>query len=252
MSQSNSNVSFAMDLSPEVIALLQASYGRNTDAVVSRIVHRNANGKPSKPSKPSKLAAVKAAAIESAELEALNATQVTREASHDPRPAVHITELAKVGTLDARSFLIAMRRAVSREDSIQAIAGYCGYDRHADHGTQDLSARMAAQRALRGCKAAPLPIHSAAPSGKGYVSGIPNLQAKHIADLKARECLAAENLGMLLALGKGELTPEQIAHLASIYDHSPHMICQVHAELASVEARIVKQIRVELSSLNAL
>lgn len=241
MSHHNSAIDVTT-LSPEVIALLQASYGRNADKVVATIVTRSENPKPRK---PSKLAAVKAAAIETAEQSAT---------PHDPRLPVTVIEFPAVGTLDARGFLVAMRRATTRDEQIKAIAGYCGYDRHGDHGAQDLSARMMAQRELRGAPAPlPRPIHttaSAMATVKGYVHGMPDGVATKVADLLGRERLAAENLGMLLAIGKSEGTPEQLAYLAGTFECPPAMICKVHAALATAEQCVLDQIRAELATLN--
>lgn len=228
MSQSNSHSTLVTDLSPEVLALLAASYGKSADEVVSRIVVRNAP----KASKPSKLAAVKAAKVEAAEQEA-SETRPT-----DPRPAMVVVDLPAKGSLDARAFLIAMRRATTRDQQIQAIAGYCGYDRHAEHGTQDLAARMAAQRDLRGVKAAPLPAHSAAPSGKGYVHGMPDAIATKVGDLLGRERLSAEALSEHDTIAKDE----SVAMSERTY----------HAQLALVETGRLAQIRADLAALGAV
>jgi len=226
MSQSNGHSALVAELSPEVLALLAASYGRkDPEAVVSRIVTRNAP----KAAKASKLAAVKAAKVEADEVES------KESGSNDPRPPMVIIELPAVGTLDARAFLIAMRRATTRDEQIKAIAGYCGYDRHSDHGSQDLSSRMKAQRELRGIKAAPLPIHSAAPSGKGYVHGMPDAMATKVQDLLGRERLSAE------ALADNERTAAD----AEVDTATRHY----HAQLALVETARLVQIRADLASM---
>jgi hypothetical protein len=213
MSQSNSHSALVAQLSPEVLALLAASYGK----------------KDPKPNKPSKLALVKAAAVDAAEVEA------TERSTHDPRPAMVVLDLPKVGTLDARAFLIAMRGAKTRDEQIKAIAGYCGYDRHGDHGSQDLSSRMKAQRELRGIKAAPLPIHSAAPSGKGYVHGMPDMMATKVQDLLGRERLSAEALADNERIAANEETDAATRHY--------------HAQLAIVETARLAQIRADLATM---
>ena len=180
-----------LELSTEVLALLAASYGKKTESVIEQAAKPRAE----KASKPSKLAAVKAAKAEEkpAAEETVKApvTQVvlSRKAQSSLSEGC---ALPAVGTYSARDFLIAMRKASSRDQQIQAIAGYTGFDRYGDFGSQDLSARMKAQRELRGCKALTTPVHSVRPTLSGYVAGVPNYQARATHNLLAREALAAE------------------------------------------------------------
>lgn len=101
-----------------------------------------------------------------------------------------------VGTLDAKSFLIGMRRTTIREEQVKLIHAYCGYDTRGDFGSQDTAARAKAQRELGPAKA-PTGLsrqeqRAAARSMTGYVQGMPNYQAAQLAALQAREAETAE------------------------------------------------------------
>jgi len=215
-------------LSPEVLDLLASSYGkRDANEVVERIVVRNA---PKAPRAASKLATVKAAAKaeQEAQEEAANAKDLTS------RPPMIVIDLPKAGTLDAKSFLRAMAKASSRDESIKAIAGYCGYDRHGDFGSQDTMARMKAKNELRPVKALPLPVHSAAPSVKGYISGVNDPKAKRIADLQGREVYATDEMQAHTKAAEAATSEAERNHFAT---------------LAAVEAARINSIRAELATL---
>lgn len=136
--------------------------------------------------------------------------------------AVMPSNLAGPGTLDAKSFLLAFRDAgkrskqetnlvtgevytrhfhdasMVREDTIKAIHAYCGYDPAGDFGAQDNAARSKAQRELRG-GVNPEAAHrrggaSVAPSITGYIAGMPDHAAKHLANLTAQERLSVEKV----------------------------------------------------------
>jgi hypothetical protein len=209
-----------------VLALLAASYGRPASDVVATIVTRSENPKPRK---ASKLAAVKAAKVEAAEA----ATHLVTPETQKP---VTVIELPAVGTLDARAFLVAMRRATNRDECIKAIAGYCGYDRLGDHGAQDLAARMKAQRELRGApKALAAPVHTGQVSLKGYVHGMPDGVAVKMGDLLGRERLSAETLADHERIaGDNEVAPS---------------LRHYHAQLAIVETARLAEIRADLAAL---
>lgn len=101
-----------------------------------------------------------------------------------------------VGTLDAKGFLIGMRRSTTREEQVKLIHAYCGYDTRGDHGTQDMAARAKAQRELNPAKVTSGPTReeqrSASRSMVGYVHGMPDHQASKLAALQAREAETAE------------------------------------------------------------
>jgi hypothetical protein len=124
-----------------------------------------------------------------------------------------------VGGLDATSFLTAIRRAATREASIQAIHAYCGYDPQADFGSQDLAARSQAARQLNPNKVKAgldrTKIKSASQSLSGYVAGMPNTLASRLEDLSARQAHTAEAIidldKIIAASPQGELHPIQVA-----------------------------------------
>jgi hypothetical protein len=101
--------------------------------------------------------------------------------------------LPEKGSLDAKSFIVACRKAQSRDEVICAIAGYVGYDRRADFGSQEMLAKLQANRELRGTPAPSAPFkRSIIPSTAGFVAGVPDHNKRMLNDLKGRERLAAE------------------------------------------------------------
>lgn len=116
------------------------------------------------------------------------------------------------GTLDAKSFLLAMRDAGKRctaegkpfidqrevrNDQIKAIHAFfyemrngqkvhVGYNPTGNFGSQEQAARMLAQRELRG---APKVVETVKPSVTvaGYVAGMPEPSQRILANLRARE-----------------------------------------------------------------
>ena len=113
--------------------------------------------------------------------------------------------LPATGTHDAASFMRAIRTAGQRVnqdgktytdpgqvrgDTIQAIAGYVGYDPRGSFGSQDTAARAKASRELSGKKIGGMTLaeqKSAARSVTGYVHGMPNHTASYLLSLQAQE-----------------------------------------------------------------
>jgi hypothetical protein len=100
------------------------------------------------------------------------------------------------GTLDAEGFFVACRKSKDRNETIQAIAGFVGYDVTRDFGSQEQEARDIARRTL-------FPVVKGedrkaqrvlAASVKGYVSGQPDHLAKSLSNLQARERLAVDTM----------------------------------------------------------
>jgi hypothetical protein len=104
---------------------------------------------------------------------------------HNPTPAKGVS-LPEKGTYDAKSFILACRKARTRDELMQAIAGYCGYDNRRDFGSQEQTARAKAQRELRG---APKTTANVAPSRSlaGFVAGMPQPSHRILLNLQARE-----------------------------------------------------------------
>jgi hypothetical protein len=115
-----------------------------------------------------------------------------------------------------------MRRAKSREEQIKAIAGYVGYDSRQLFGAQETMARMQANRAISGHKLVirtPAETHNAYRSVQGYCHGMPDHDAKRLADLKAREVetvesmVRCEEVGNLIMAEECRVTLSQIRAL---------------------------------------
>lgn len=106
--------------------------------------------------------------------------------------------LPNVGTLDAKGFLLAMRRATDRNEQIKLIAAFVGYDPNGNFGAQESAARTKANATLnpRADDAGPTRAESKAASRSvaGFVAGMPQHTQRKLANLMAREIVAADNL----------------------------------------------------------
>lgn len=238
--------SIVASLSPEVLALLAASYGKPADKVVEQATKPRA----AKASKPSKLAAVKASAEE-------KPAPQKREV-----PAAYLPiALPPVGTYTATEFLAKVRAIgpifvgnhatvddparvqdacgngfsfVQRRDAAMAlIAGYCGFDRSRDFGAQ---LDMARNRAVRETRPTPRYV-SATVTLAGYVAGMPDEQGKRVGDLLARERLAAETMAEHEQASKDHMARGDTANAS------------IEAQLALVEQARLTQIRADLRAL---
>ena len=143
---------------------------------------------PDAPAKPmTKLAQVKAAkAAAAAAVPSSHTSEPVKVTTALPLP------LPEKGSLGPAGFFKAMRNAKTRDESIFAIAAYCGYDRYGNFGTQEASARAMAQRELHPVKAAAEPSHRVTVAG--FVAGMPNETAKRVLDLQGRERVACETM----------------------------------------------------------
>lgn len=105
--------------------------------------------------------------------------------------------MAEKGSLEAKGFLVGMRRAVTRDEQITLISAYVGYDRRGDFGQQEVAARMKAQREVSG-KVDRGPSRSeqrsAARTMTGYVAGMPDNLQRQIANLLGQEAATADTL----------------------------------------------------------
>jgi hypothetical protein len=163
--------------------------------------------------KPSKKAAKVVEAVKAAEQQNVNP---------NPAPPPVSDPLPQAGTLTPQAFIVAMRRAKSREEQIKAIAGYCGYSTKELFGAQETMARMQANRAISGHKLVirtPAETHNAYRSVQGYCHGMPDHDAKRLADLKAREVetvesmVKCEEVGNLIMAEECRVTLSQIRAL---------------------------------------
>jgi hypothetical protein len=135
----------------------------------------------------------------------------------------------KVGTLNGSQFLVAMRRASTRDSQIAAIASYIGYNSTQPFGEQDSAARAAAQREIRPATALAFPF-----SKGGSVAGEPDHASKHRANLEARERLAVDTM----------LLHEATANAATAENAK-----ELYRGLAQVERERLVQIRADIASL---
>lgn len=174
-------------------------------------------GAASLPAKQEATSGRSAAHVETA-VEASQASDNNR----NPAPPPVSDPLPQAGTLTPQAFIVAMRRAKSREEQIKTIAGYVGYDSRQLFGAQETMARMQANRAISGHKLVirtPAETHNAYRSVQGYCHGMPDHDAKRLADLKAREVetvesmVRCEEVGNLIMAEECRVTLSQIRAL---------------------------------------
>lgn len=221
------------DISAAIIAQLVASYTQPTlPGIVSapKMVQIKRSSKVSQ-------ATVVTASAKSTVSNDIVAQHAASCNARDARPAPATLDLPAVGTLSAKEFIVAMRRAATRDHKIQALAGYVGYDVREVFGVQEQSATMKAQREIRGNPVAlKLPVHSALPTLKGYVAGAVDANAKRLADLRGREVLAVDSI---LTLQK-----EAAEHL----ERGDEINAAYSVQLAQVESERLTNIRRDLAS----
>lgn len=119
----------------------------------------------------------------------------------------NIVQPTFVPSLDARSFIIAMRKASTRDEQIKCIAAYVGYDPTGNFGPQEVAARAKAQRELSGRPiqgATMAEVKAASRSMTGFVAGMPQPSQKLLANLRARE--QATTASMIAATTDAERT----------------------------------------------
>ena len=92
-------------------------------------------------------------------------------------PPPVVAQLPTAGTLSAKEYFVAMRRATDRDARIAAIAGFIGYNRGEMYSPQELAANLQARKVLTPPKASPA-VSGAAVSLVGYVKGVPDMKGK--------------------------------------------------------------------------
>lgn len=137
------------------------------------------------------------------------------------------------GSYDAKGFMIAWRRAKDRNEQIQAIAGYTGYDNKAVFSINEYTAMSTAKKAL--APSHQLTVVKPEVETKTFVAGLPDNQLKRIADLVGREKMAAE------ALIKHETSA------ANLTEGSPEQLMAV--AMADIERERLVAIRADLDLL---
>jgi hypothetical protein len=137
--------------------------------------------------------------------------ETTTTGKMNSAPMVQTDPLPSPGTIDASSFMLAVRNAGKRKtpegrpffdkkeergDMIRAIAGFIGYDPTANFGQQETAARATAMRethpVIAGQDRTETKVLLA--SVKGFIHGTPDHKARTMANLKAREVLAADTM----------------------------------------------------------
>ena len=127
----------------------------------------------------------------------VKSVKVETDSKSAPKAEPICFKLPEKGTVDAKGFLVAMRRATDRNVKIQVIASYVGYDVAGDYGSQELAANLAAKRELRPIDASGpnrQEQRAAARSAMGFVSGLPNGLRVKVQDLLGREKMAADQM----------------------------------------------------------
>jgi hypothetical protein len=205
----------ANDLTAAHIALLVASYGKKQDT--SAVSPQSA---------PSKLKVAKAAKASAKVSDGSQAAPIERQ-------VITTAALPAAGTISARDFFIAMRRATDRNSRIVAIASYKGFSPTESYSSQELAATMAARREMNPPKSSP-PVVGAAVSLRGYVAGANDPMAKKRANLIGREVYAAEEMTTHLSAARAARSAEERAH---------------HTAMAQVESERLAQIRSDLAAL---
>jgi hypothetical protein len=156
-------------------------------------------------------------------------------------PSTNSTKLVSVpgvvfklapGSYDAKTFMIAWRRCKNRDEQIQAMAGYTGYDNKVAFSVNEYNALSSAKKTLTPHLVTAVKSEV---EGKGFVAGMPDNVFKKISDLLGREKMAAE------ALSNYEL---QIANLTE--GSTEHLTAQGMAE---IERERLVAIRADLSLL---
>lgn len=93
------------------------------------------------------------------------------------------------GSLEAKGYLYAMRHGKDRNEKIQAIAAFIGWDPSLNFGAQEATANRQAARDIHGPvkPASPLSSREAGKSLTGYVSGMPDMTQRKVSHLLAQE-----------------------------------------------------------------
>jgi hypothetical protein len=141
-----------------------------------------------------------------------------------------VMDLPSAGTMDAKAFMSARRWAKDRDETIQAIAAYIGYDLTQPFGLQDSAAVDAANREINPPKAREFK-RSSIPSVAGYVKGAPDHGVRHVQNLQARERLAVDTM---------------LAHEASARSADGEYSRTLYEGLALIEKNRLAEIRADL------
>lgn len=173
------------------------------------------------PAKVSKLAAV------TQKVMAANPPEVSSQ------PVSTVVVPSKAGSIAGAGFMKLYRKARNRDEVIQAIDLYIGYDPKGSFASQEYKAKQAAQNELNPNRLAG--AVKATPAVQGFIAGLPDSKAKHKENLLARERLAADAM----------IEHEKKAAEAE-YGSSERAL---HEGLAKVECDRLREIRHDLKQL---
>jgi hypothetical protein len=99
-----------------------------------------------------------------------------------PKPKVEV-----IRSLDDKGFIVAMRRAITRDEKVKAITSYCGFSLREDFGVQELRAMNKAKKAL---SKAPVVLddkkytRGASHSLGGYIAGLPSTEDRKVKEIQ--------------------------------------------------------------------
>jgi hypothetical protein len=218
----------------------------SVDALIARLTSTYIQ--PSLPTPAPKM--VKVVKKGTSKLAQVKADKVAQEASaptksQDPRPLVTLVlptpphKDHHLSPAAAKDYMVAMSRTMTRDERILTIAAYIGYDVHESYGSQELAANMAARRTLKPVVPFSAPVGSAV-TLRGYVSGIPDMNARRLADLQGRQQYAVEEIISLrkqsvACMEKGDT--ENATHFATMAALEEQRLHQIRTDLATLQGR---------------
>lgn len=132
------------------------------------------------------------------------------------------------GSVGPEGFLKLLRNAKNRNESIEAIHAYIGYDMAKDFGTQEYFAKSQAARELKPITYKP----KTEATVRGFVAGMPNGAERFRQNLMARQRVAVESL---------------IEHTKAAESAGDEFDATLHTGLAQVEQDRLRAIRVDLN-----
>lgn len=137
-----------------------------------------------------------------------------------------------VPEISAKDFIVQIRKSRSRDERIELIRKFIGYNSALDFATQEMAAVRKANSQMSP-KSSP-GYYSHTPESTTFVAGLPNKAAKELANLQARERLTVERMSDL------EFQSKQMK------DPSAAQILQAQAE---VERQRLNEIQKDLLAL---
>lgn len=157
---------------------------------------------------------------------------VAAPASNANHPPV-VRQTIQAGTLDAASFLVAMRRAKNREECQAVIAAYVGYDHTSPYGEQDSRARSKAQLELNPVTSATKAhFRGASVSVGGFIHGMPEQTVRHIQNLLGRERLAVAAMTAHQDAARKTNCPNELRLYTGLAQVESERLIAIRADLA--------------------